>query len=130
MSIENKDKEQKDNESYSKNFARIPNMLFASYKYLSKEEKFLYCTLKSIYWDAKPRFVSLRELSDATGYSRSALGKMLPRLHLCALINAEIKREKDKYGNEVGNPKYYITILDIWELNRENTIPVHQKDKN
>lgn len=119
MSIQNKGNEQKDNENYSKNFARIPNMLFASFKHLSKEEKFLYCTLKSVYWDARPRYVSLRELSELTGYSRSALGAMLPRLDTCGLVHAEIRKEKDKHGNEVGNAKYNITILDIWELNKE-----------
>lgn len=118
QSIEGKDKEQRDNEAYSKGFARIPNMLFASYKYLSKEEKFLYCTLKSVYWDAKPRFVSLRDLGDLVGFSPGALSKMLPRLTTCGLINAEIKRERGKDGKEKGNPKYNITILDIWELNR------------
>lgn len=118
MSVENKDKEQKDNEEYSKNFARIPNMVFASYKYLTKEEKFLYCSLKSIYWDAKPRFVSLRDLGIQTEYSPGALKKMLPRLHICGLIHAEIKREKGTDGKEKGNAKYNITMLDIWELNR------------
>jgi hypothetical protein len=44
---------------------------------------------------------------------------MLPRLDTCGLVHAEIRKEKDKHGNEVGNAKYNITILDIWELNKE-----------
>jgi hypothetical protein len=130
QSIVSKDKEQKDNEEYSKHFTRIPNMLFVSFKYLSKEEKFLYCTLKSVYWDAKPRFVSLRELSDMTSYSRGALGNMLPRLHKCGLIHAEIRKEKDSKGEEFGNPKYNITILDLWEINRQYySCPPNGRDK-
>lgn len=118
MSIQNRNREEKDNEEYNKNFTRTPNIIFVSFKYLTKEEKHLYSTLKCLYWDAKPRFVSLRELSQQTDFSVSALSKMLPRLHKCGLIHAEIKREKDKKGKEIGNPKYHITILDIWELNR------------
>jgi hypothetical protein len=111
--------EKQDNENYSKNFTRVPNILFVSYKYLSKEEKFLYCTLRQVYWDMKPRFVSTRELSDLTGYSRGALANMLPRLHDCGLVHAEIRREKGKDGKDKGNAKYHITIPDIWELNRQ-----------
>ena len=111
--------EKQDNEHYSKNFTRIPNILFDSYKHISKEEKFLYCSLRCVYWDTRPRYVSLRELSDLTGYSIGALSKMLPRLHSCGLIHAEIRREKAKNGQEKGNPKYHITIIDIWEENRK-----------
>lgn len=118
QSVEGKGKEQKDNEEYSKNFARIPNMLFTSFKHLSKEEKFLYCTLKCIYWDGKQRYVSLRDLGELTGYSAGALSKMLPHLRKCGLVSAEIRRELGKDGREKGNPKYQVTILDIWELNR------------
>ena len=118
MSIQNQEKERKENEAYSSHFARIPNMLFASFHYLSKEEKFLYCTLKSIYWDAKPRSVSLRELSELTGYAAATLCKMLPRLHTCGLIHAEVRREKGRDGKAKGKAKYAITILDIWELNQ------------
>lgn len=139
-----KQQEKHDNENYSKNFTRIPNILFASYTKLTKEEKFLYCTLREVYWDMKPRFVSTRDLSDLTGYSRGALGNMLPRLHDCGLIHAEVRREKDKDGKEKGNAKYHISILDIWELNRrffESSIEdrekmdpslklVHKMDKN
>lgn len=107
----------KENQDGFKNFARIPNMLFVSFRHLSREEKFLYCTLKSIYWDAKTRYVSLRELGDAAGYSTGALSKMLPRLHTCGLVNAKIQQELDKKGRPKGNPKYQITVLDIWELN-------------
>jgi predicted transcriptional regulator len=114
-----KDAEKQDNENYSKNFTRVPNIVFASYKHLSKEEKFLYCTLRQIYWDMKPRFVTVRELSTQTGYSPSALCKMIPRLHTCGLIHAEVRKEKGKDGKEKGNPKYHITIPDIWELNRQ-----------
>lgn len=117
--IQSQDKEKKANEDYSKNFARIPNMLFVSYKLLTKEEKFLYCTLKSVYWDTRPRYVSLRELSEMTNYSTGALSKMIPRLHACALVHAEIRREKDRHGKECGNAKFNITILDIWELNQK-----------
>jgi hypothetical protein len=106
--------ERQDNENYSKNFTRVPNILFVSYTKLTKEEKFLYCTLRQVYWDMKPRFVSLRDLSNLTGYSRGALANMLPRLHGCGLVHAEIRREQDK-----GNAKYHITIPDIWELNRQ-----------
>lgn len=113
-----KQQEKQDNENYSKNFTRVPNIVFVSYKYLTKEEKFLYCTLRQVYWDMKPRFVSLRELSMMTGYSVSALCKMIPRLHTCGLIHAEVRKEKGKDGKEKGNPKYHITIPDIWELNK------------
>ena len=118
-SSQSKEQEAKDNNEYSKNFTRIPNILFASYKHLSKEEKFLYCTLRQVYWDARPRFVSLRDLSELTGYSVGALSKMLPRLHTCGLIHKEIRKEKGKDGKEKGNAKYHITIPDIWEINRE-----------
>jgi DNA-binding transcriptional regulator GbsR (MarR family) len=111
--------EKQDNENYSKNFTRVPNIVFASYKYLTKEEKFLYCTLRQVYWDMKPRFVSLRELSEATGYAVGALSKMLPRLHTCGLIHSEIRHEKGKDGKAKGHAKYHITIPDIWELNRK-----------
>lgn len=114
-----KEAEKQDNENYSKNFTRIANIIFASYKYLSKEEKFLYCTLRQIYWDMKPRFATVRELSHQTGYSPSALCKMLPRLHTCGLIHSEVRKEKGKDGKEKGNAKYHITIPDIWELNRQ-----------
>lgn len=114
-----KDAEKQDNENYSKNFTRVPNILFVSYKHLSKEEKFLYCTLRQIYWDMKPRFVTLRELSELTGYSPSALCKMIPRLHICGLIHAEVRKEKGRDGKEKGNAKYHITIPDIWEINRQ-----------
>jgi hypothetical protein len=129
MSIQNQAKEQRDNEDYSRNFSRIPNMIFLSYKYLSKEEKYLYCALKSIYWDAKPRYCPLREIAEKTGYSVGALSKMLPRLHKCGLIHAEVKREKGKDGKEKGNAKYHITILDIWELNRQFfSCPLNERD--
>jgi hypothetical protein len=111
--------EKLDNENYAKNFTRVPNIIFASYKKLTKEEKFLYCTLRQVYWDMKPRFVSLRELSELTDYSIGALSKMLPRLNDCGLIHAEKKREKTQSGKEKGNAKYHITIPDIWELNRQ-----------
>src|SRR5438445_3067035 len=114
-----KAQEKQDNDNYSKNFTRIPNIIFSSYKRLTKEEKFLYCTLREVYWDMKPRFVSTRELSELTGYSRGALANMLPRLHKCGLIHAEIRRERGKDGKEKGNAKYHITIPDIWELNRK-----------
>lgn len=114
-----KDQEKQDNEKYSKNFTRIPNILFASYKKLTKEEKFLYCTLREVYWDMKPRFVSLRDLSELTDYSIGALSKMLPRLNTCGLIHAEKKKEKGQNGKEKGNSKYHISIPDIWELNRQ-----------
>jgi hypothetical protein len=113
------ERERQDNENYSKNFTRVPNIVFVSYKHLTKEEKFLYCTLRNIYWDMKPRFVSLKELSEQSGYSISALSKMLPRLHICGLIHAEIRQEKGKDGKSKGHPKYHITIPDIWELNRQ-----------
>lgn len=113
------EQEKQDNENYSKNFTRTPNIVFASYKHLSKEEKYLYIELRFIYWDTKPRYVSLRELNEMTAFSIGALSKMLPRLHTCGLIHAEIRREKAKNGKEKGNPKYHITILDIWELNRQ-----------
>jgi hypothetical protein len=112
------EREKLDNENYSKNFTRTPNIVFASYKYLSKEEKYLYIELRFIYWDAKPRFVTLRDLHDLTKFSIGALSKMLPRLHICGLIHAEIRRERIKGGRERGNPKYQITILDIWEINK------------
>jgi len=114
-----KEAEKQDNENYSKNFTRVPNIVFVSYKHLSHEEILLYCKLRCIYWDMKPRFVSTRELSELTGYSRGALGNMLPRLHECGLIHAEIRREKGRDGKEKGNAKYHITIPDIWELNRK-----------
>ena len=114
MSVPNKSSKEKKRE----NFARIPNMVFVSFKFLTKEEKYLYAHLQCIYWDTKTHIASLRELSDLTEYSVSALSKMLPRIHDCGLIRAEIKREKDKKGQEIGNPKYHITILDIWELNK------------
>jgi hypothetical protein len=107
----------KESQDGFKNFARIPNILFVSFRHLSREEKFLYCTLKSIYWDAKTRYVSLRELGETAGYSTGALSKMLPRLHTCGLVNAKIQQELDKKGRAKGNPKYQITVLDIWELN-------------
>lgn len=112
------EEEKKSNEQYSKNFTRLPNVLFIAYPDVTKEEKYLYADLRRVYWDMKPRFVSLRELSDATKYSISALSKMLPRLHEAGLIHAEIRREKAKNGREKGNPKYHITIVDIWEVNR------------
>lgn len=111
--------EKQDNENYSKNFTRIPNIVFASYTKLTKEEKFLYCTLRQVYWDMKPRFVSLRELSEVTGYAIGALSKMLPRLHKCGLIHSEIRHEKGKDGKAKGHAKYHVTIPDIWELNRK-----------
>lgn len=114
-----KQQEKQDNENYSKNFTRVPNIVFVSYKYLTKEEKFLYCTLRQVYWDMKPRFVSLRDLSEATGYAVGALSKMLPRLHTCGLIHSEIRHEKGKDGKVKGHAKYHITIPDIWELNRK-----------
>ncbi len=110
--------EKVDNESYSKNFTRVPNILFIAYCDLTKEEKYLYSDLRRIYWDMKPRFVSLRELSGQTRYSVSALSKMLPRLHDAGLVHAEIQREKARNGREKGMPKYHITIIDIWEINR------------
>lgn len=113
-----KQQEKQDNENYSKNFTRVPNIVFVSYRHLTKEEKFLYCTLRQVYWDMKPRFVTLRELSAMTGYSVSALCKMVPHLHICDLIHAEVRKEKGKDGKEKGNPKYHITIPDIWELNK------------
>src|SRR5712675_921515 len=114
-----REQESRDNENYSKNFTRVPNIVFVSYRHLTKEEKFLYCTLRQVYWDMKPRFLSTRDLSESTGYSRGALANMLPRLHTCGLIHAEIRREKGKDGKEKGNAKYHITIPDIWELNRK-----------
>lgn len=102
----------------NKNFSSIPNMLFASFKHLTREEKYLYCNLKCIYWDNKAHAVTLRELSELVDYSTGALKQMLDRLRICGLAQTEIKREKDKSGQEVGNPKYHITILDIWELNK------------
>ncbi len=114
-----KTEEQKDNDNYAKNFTRVPNILFESYKYLTKEEVLLYIRLRYIYWDTKPRYLSLRELADITGYSTGALSKMLPRLTIVGLIHAEIRRKKGKDGKEKGNPIYHITINDIWEENRK-----------
>lgn len=115
----NNKQEKRDNENYSKNFTRVPNIVFASYPDLSHEEKFLYCKLRFIYWDAKPRFVSLRQLSEQTGYSHGALGKMLPRLNTSGLIHAEIMHETGKDGKKRGKAKYRISIPDIWEENRK-----------
>lgn len=112
------EQERKDNEKYTVNFTRTPNIVFHSCKYLSKEEKHLYTVLRYVYWDTKPRYVTLRELHELTDFSIGALSKMLPRLHICGLIHAEIRRERVKGGREKGNPKYHITILDIWELNK------------
>lgn len=113
-----KEEEKKDNEQYSKNFTRFPNIIFVAFSDLSKEEKFLYGELRRVYWDMKPRFVTLRELSPLVHYSTGALSKMLPRLHDSGLIHAEVRREKDKQGKEKGNSKYHISIVDIWEINR------------
>jgi hypothetical protein len=114
----NIEQEKRDNEQYSRNFTRIPNILFIAYPDLSKLEKYLYGDLRRIYWDMKPRFVSLRELSILTDYSIGALSKMIPHLHDAGLIHAEIRRARGKDGKEKGNPKYQITIVDIWEINR------------
>jgi len=113
------EEEKNDNKKYSSDFTRTPNILFASYKHLTKEEKFLYITLRCVYWDAKPRYVSLRDLAALTEYSTGALSKMLPRLTLVGLIHAEVRKEIDpKTKQEKGNSKYHITISDIWEVNK------------
>lgn len=101
------------NKAKQANFTNTPNILFASYRHLSKEEKFLWIILKSLYWDGKTRSMGLREWSEATGYSTGALSKMFPRLALCQLIAASIEREGGK-----GNPKYKVAVLDIGELNK------------
>jgi hypothetical protein len=113
------DHEKRDNENYAKNFTRVPNIVFESYEHLTHEEKFLYIKLKCAYWDARPRFASLRDISRLTGYAISALSRILPRLHKCGLIHAEIKQEFNPDGTKKGKPKYYITIPDIWEMNRK-----------
>lgn len=101
-------------EEKQKNFTCSPNMLFVSYKNLSREEKYLYLLLKSLYWDGKPRSMGLREWSLVTGYSTGALSKMLPRMHKCKLLDAVMERENGK-----GNSKYRITVLDITDLNKK-----------
>lgn len=110
--------EKKDNANYADHFTRIPNIVFVSYKHLTKEEKFLYARLRCLYWDTTPHDLSLRELADLTGYSASALSKMLPRLHNVGLIHAEIKKKQNKNGKEIGNPLYHVSINDIWEVNK------------
>lgn len=112
------EEEKRDNEQYSKNFTRTPNILFVAFPDLSKEEKFLYIELRMVYWDMKPRFVTLRELGGLVHYSTGSLSKMLPRLHDAGLIHAEVRREKARNGREKGNSKYHISIVDIWEVNR------------
>ena len=114
-----KEQEKRDNENYAKNFTRVCNIVLESYKHLTHEEKFLYIKMRSVYWDAKPRFATLREISHLTGYTISALSRILPRLHKCGLVHAEIKQEYNPDGSKKGKPKYYITIPDIWELNRK-----------
>jgi hypothetical protein len=113
------EQEKRDNENYAKNFTRVCKIILDSYKHLTYEEKFLYIKMREVYWDAKPRFATLREISHLTGYAISALSRILPRLHKCALIHAEIKQEYNPDGTKKGKPKYYISIPDIWELNRK-----------
>ena len=101
-------------EEKQKNFICTPNVLFVSYKYLTIEEKYLWQDLKRMYWDGKPRYMSLRELNEVTGYSIGALSKMLPRLDKCQLLDAKIEKQDGK-----GNPKYRIVVLDITEFNKQ-----------
>ncbi len=111
--------EKRDNENYAKNFTRVCNIVLDSYNHLTHEEKFLYIKLRCVYWDARPRFATLREISHLTGYAISALSRILPRLDKCGLVHAEIKQEYNPDGSKKGKPKYYITLPDIWELNRK-----------
>lgn len=108
-------------DTYNKNFTRIPNIIFVSprYAHLTNEELFLYCKLRGIYWDTKPHFQSLRDISTKTKYSIGALSKMLPRVSSCGLIHAEIIQEYHPDGTKKGKPKYRLSITDIWEENRE-----------
>ena len=111
----------KHDDTYNKNFTRVPNIIFVSPKYahLTNEELFLYCKLRSIYWDTKLHFQSLRDISAKTKYSIGALSKMLPRISDCGLVHAEIIQEYHPDGAKKGKPKYRISITDIWEENRE-----------
>ncbi len=112
--------EKRDNNNYADHFTRIPNILFDSYKHLTKEEKWLFASLRCLCWDdSTPKYRTLRDLSNDTGFSIGALSKMLPRLHIVGLIHAEIKRKRTKDGKEAGNALYHITIIDIWEQNRQ-----------
>src|SRR5437868_567882 len=96
------DQEKRDNDNYAKNFTRTCNIVLESYKHLTHEEKFLYIKLKCVYWDAKPRFATLREIAHITGYAISALSRILPRLHKCGLVHAEIKQEYNPDGTKKG----------------------------
>jgi hypothetical protein len=108
-----------------KNYTRIPNMLVDGYTNLHPQDKWLFVCLVHLCGKEHTRYLALRYISKRTGFSASVLsdnkktGKpgMIRRLHSAGLIHAEIKRRKNREGEEFGNEVYHITITDTWALN-------------
>lgn len=105
------------------NYTRVPNMLVDGYPDLHPQDKWLFVCLVRLCGKEGTRYLSLRYISDRTGFSRGPLGGskdkpgMIQRLHNAGLIHAEIKRRKSPDGNEKNNAQYHITIADTWRLN-------------
>jgi hypothetical protein len=108
-----------------KNYTRVPNMLVDGYSELHPQDKWLFVCLVRLCGKEGTRYLSLRFISEKTGFSKSALADnkkddrpgMIRRLHDAGLIHSEIKRRKNSKGQEEKNAQYHITITDTWALN-------------
>lgn len=105
-------------------FAITPRIVRTKYKQLSHTEKWLYSCLKDLCGDKGTCFRSLRTLSEETDISTGSLSAMIPRLHMAGLIHAE-KKSRGRGGKEV----WHISIVDIWQANREYCSEIEQLSK-
>lgn len=95
-------------------FAVTPRIVRVEYKQLSHAEKWLYVCLKDLCGDKGVCFRTLRSLAEETDISLGSLSTMIPKLQKAGLIHAEKKR-RSLTGKEV----WHISIVDIWQLNRD-----------
>jgi hypothetical protein len=114
-------------ENIIKNFTRIGNMLVDGYHELLPQEKWLYVCLIRLCGAEGTRFLSLRYISERTGFSMGALSSskktgspgMLWRLHQAGLIHVEIKKMVGAGGKEMRQAQFHVTITDVWQKNYE-----------
>ncbi len=102
-------------------FAVVPRVVRTQYKDLTHSDKWLYTCLKDLCGDKGTCFRTLRALKEETDISIASLSTMIPKLHEAGLIHAEKKRRSNS-GKEV----WHITIVDIWQLNKDFCSAIEQ----
>ncbi len=102
-------------------FAVVPRVVRTQYKDLTHSDKWLYTCLKDLCGDKGTCFRTLRALKEETDISIASLSTMIPKLHEAGLIHAEKKRRSNS-GKEV----WHITIVDIWQSNKDFCSAIEQ----